>query len=353
MVHPKEDRMMKSVNWMAMAMLGVAASVASAQATGGAYKVLKTVKVGGAGGFDYVYADAVGRRLYIPRLGVSPRIVVLDLDTLEPVGELPATNAHGAVVDQASGHGFGSSNPISMWDAKTLKPIKTIEAQGGPDGIFGDPFNGRVYVFSHRAPNATVIDAASGSVLGTIDLGGAPEQAVSDGKGHVYVDIEDKGTVAVIDARSMKVTGQYDLGGKGNGCAGLAIDVKHDVLFASCREPQNMVMLRASDGKVLEALPIGRGTDGAVFNPATSEVFSSQGDGTLTIIQEKSPTSFVVEQTVATAQHAKTLTLDSKTGHVLLIAAEFTPPPAVTPPGGRPGRGEVIPESFSVIVVGK
>ena len=186
-----------------------------------------------------------------------------------------------------------------MWDTKTLKTIKTIDVQGGPDAILFDPFNERVYIFSHTAPHATVINAVDGSVVGTIDLGGMPEQAVTDGKGHVYVDIRDTDNVAVIDAKTLTVSAQYGLGGKGGRCSGLAIDVKNHILFAACREPQTMVMLNASDGKILDALPIGSGVDSAIFNPRTMETYSAQVDGTLTIVKEKSPTSFVVEQTVA------------------------------------------------------
>ena len=216
-----------------------------------------------------------------------------------------------------------------------------------------DPFNQRVYIFSHRAPNATVIDSKDGSVLGTIDLGGAPEQAATDGKGHIYVDIEDKGNVAVVDAKTMMVTAHYDLQGKGGVCAGLALDAKNHVLFASCRNPQTMVMLNAEDGKIIDALPIGQGTDGAVFNPKTMEAFSSQGDGTLTIVKENSPGSFAVEQNLETMRTAKTLTLDSKTGHILLIAAEFGAAPAPPPTGGRGGRGQMVAGSFSILMVGK
>ncbi|HEY0795790.1 MAG TPA: hypothetical protein VGD64_08410 [Acidisarcina sp.] len=323
--------------------------------TPGPYKVMKTVKVGGEGGFDYVYADSANRRLYVPRLGPAGQINVFDLDTLAPVGTI-AGSGHGAVVDPASGHGFATSKPVVMWDAKTLAPIKTIDVQGGPDGILGDPFNGRVYILSHSAPNATVIDAKDGSVVGTIDLGGAPEQAVTDGKGHIYVDIEDKASIAVVDAATMKVTGTYSLAGKGDGCAGLAFDVANGILFAACREPNVMVILKASDGTILTTLPIGKGCDGAVFNPATMEAFSSQGDGTLTIIKENSPTSFAVEQTVATPPRSKTITLDSKTGNLLLITAEFgPPPPQTTPPtpGRWPSRGPMLPGSFSILVVGK
>jgi DNA-binding beta-propeller fold protein YncE len=322
----------------------------------GPYSVIKTAKVGGAGGFDYVYADSAGRRLYIPRTGnPGARITVFDLDTLESKGEIPQTSARGAAVDPKSNHGFVTSKPVVMFDTKTLEVVKKIDVEGGPDGILFDPFNERTYIWSHSAPNATVINAKDGSVAGTIDLGGAPEQAVTDGKGHIYVDLEDKDKVAVIDAKTMKVTNTYELGGKGGQCAGLAMDVKNQILFVACRKPAAMVMLSAKDGKILDALPLGAGTDGAVFNPKTMEAFSSQGDGTLTVIKENSPTSFVVEQTVTTPVRAKTLTLDTKTDHILLITAEYTPPPATPPDGakGRGGRGQMIPDTFSIVVVGK
>lgn len=343
-------------------------AVAALAQQAGPYKVLKVAKVGGDGGFDYVYADVNGRRLYIPRRGQGrsaegARVDVYNLDTLEKVGEIPNTSAAGAAVSPKSEHGFATSRPVAMWDAKTLKPIKTIDVMGGPDGILHDSFNDRVYIWSHSAPNATVIDAKDGSVLGTIDLGGAPEQAATDGKGRIYVDIEDKGNIAVVDAKNMSVITHYDLQGKGGQCAGLGLDAKNEILFSACRNPQVMVILSAKDGKILDTLPIGQGTDGAGFNPKTMEAFSSQGDGTLTIVKENSPTSFAVEQTVMTMPGAKTMTLDTKTDHILLIAAEYQAPPA--PPAGAPapqggpgrgrgfGRGQMIAGSFSIIEVGK
>jgi DNA-binding beta-propeller fold protein YncE len=322
----------------------------------GPYKVLKTAKVGGDGGFDYVYADDAGRRLYIPRTGANPRIMVYDLDTLENVGEIPKASARGAAVDPKSHHGFGSSKPVVMWDTKTLETIKTIEVEGNPDGILFDPFNDRVWVFSHSQPNATVIEAKDGSIAGTLDLGGAPEQAVTDGKGHIYVDIEDKDNIAAVDAKTLKVTAHYELNGKGGGPGGLGFDVKNHILFSSNHKPATMVILDSNDGKILDALAIGNGTDGALFNPKTMEAFSSNGDGTLTVIKENSPASFVVEQNLTTVPRAKTLTLDSKTGHILLIAAEFGPPPAnpaTPPPGGRGPRAPMVPDSFMILVVGK
>ncbi len=354
--------------------LAMAASIGLAQ--DGPYRVQKVAKVGGDGGFDYVTADSAGRRLYVGRSANPGRVNVFNLDTLELVGTVPETNrVHGATASPKSGHGFASSNPVVMFDTKTFATIKTIEVKGNPDGYMYDSFNDRVYILSHSKPHATAIDAATGSVVGTIDdLGGAPEQAATDGKGTIYVDIEDAHSIAVVDAKTLTVKTHYDLAGKGDGCAGLALDAKNQILFAACRNPQNMVILSATDGKIIDSLPLAGGSDGAAFNPDTMEAFSSHGNGTLTVIKENSPTSFVVEQTVKTMTGAKTLTLDSKTGHVLLIAAEYGPPPAPpaaapdappagappagAPPafggrGGRGGRAPMLPDSFSIVVVGK
>jgi DNA-binding beta-propeller fold protein YncE len=252
-----------------------------------------------------------------------------------------------------------------MWDTKTLKLLGTIEVQGNPDGILQDSYNQRVYILSHQAPHVTVIDAKVGAVLGTLDLGGAPEQAVSDGQGHIYVDVSDKANVAVIDAKAMTVTAHYDLGDKGNGLAGLAMDVKNQILFVAARnsgtppaQPAKpmMVILSAKDGKILTSLPLAGSSDGAAFNPATMEAFSTHGNGTLTVVKETSPTSFEVEQNLDTMAGAKTLTLDTKTNRVLTMAAEYAAPPAgaAPAPGGRGGgRGQMVPDSFSILLVGK
>lgn len=320
--------------------------------TGGSYNLLKTVKVGGAGTFDTAFADVGARRLYIPRKNPG-RITVFNLDTLEPVGEIPDAAANGVVADPKAGHGFASSKPVVMFDTKTLKTIKTINVQGGPDAILFDRFNQHVYIFSHTAPNATVINAVDGSVLGTIDLEGMPEQAVTDGKGHVYVDIrEPVDNVAAIDAKTMTVSAHYSLEGKGGRCSGLAIDAKNQILFAGCRQPQMMVMLRSNDGKVLDALPIGAGVDSAIFNPATMETYVANVDGTLNIIKEESPTRFAVEQTVQTKESAKQMVWDGKTNRILLIGADYGPAPT-PPPGKAAGRGPMVPDSFSILVVSK
>jgi hypothetical protein len=317
---------------------------------------------------DYVTADSANRTLYVARSGAAGHIGVFNLDTFAQVGDIPGTSAHGAVVDDVTGHGFATSRAITMFDAKTFAIIKTIPVQGSPDGYLNDTVNHRFYDLSHSAPNITVIDDKDGSILSTIDIGGAPEQGQFDGKNRIYVDIEDKDAIAVIDATTMKMIGKYDLSSKSGGCAGLALDARNNILFAACRDKNDMVILSATDGKILADLPIGVGCDGATFNPATNEAFSSQGDGTLTVIKENSPTDFVVEQTVKTPVRAKTITLDTKTGHLLLITAEYgpapapaTPPPAAAPgagpggPGGyRGGRGgPMIPGSFEIVVVGK
>jgi DNA-binding beta-propeller fold protein YncE len=334
-----------------------------AQATG-PYKILKAQKVGGNGGFDYVNADPDGRRLYVARRadqasGQPARINVFDLDTLAPVGEIPNVSAHGAVVDPKTGHGFASSKPVTMFDTKTLGVIKTIDVQGSPDGLLFDPFNQRVHVLSHAAPNDTVISTIDGTVVGTIDLGGAPEQAQSDGKGTVYVDLESKNAIAVVDAAAMKVTATYDISAKCDGPGGLGLDAKNHVLFATCGA--TMTIVSATDGKILAAPPIGEGTDGGGFNPNTMEAFSSNGGAaTLSIIKEQSPTSFVVEQDLPTVAggNFKTMTIDTKTNHILLIGAQYqTAPPPTTPPpaGARGGRGgrTMVPDSFTILVVGK
>src|SRR5258708_25930237 len=212
-----------------VAALGQTHPAASDASTAKPYKIVNTAQLMGSGGIDYVYADSDGRRLYVPR---GSQVLVFDLDTLTPAGKSPSARARGAAVDPKSHHGFCSSSPVVMWDTKTLETIKTIDVQGRPDGILFEPATERIYVFSHSQPNATVIDGKDGSVVGTIDLGGAPEQAASDGQGHLYVAIEDKHNVAVVDVKTLKVTAHYALAGKSGGPAGLALREKTQLPFA-------------------------------------------------------------------------------------------------------------------------
>ena len=340
--------------------IALSASTGWAQygAAAGPYKVLKIAKVGGDGNFDYVSADVENRRLYIPRSGPMGQLTVFNLDTLEPVGTIPTVKSGGAVVDPKSHHGFSTTKPITMWDSNTLQVIKTIGVDGRPDGIMFDAYNERVWVLSHMPPYATVIDAKEGTVVGTVDLGGQPEQAVSDGKGIVYVNIMDKVNIAVVNAKNLTVTAHYDISSKGVVYgSGLSLDAKNHVLFAYYRQPSpKVVILNAENGKIITTFPTGPLVDTVVFNPATLEAISPQGnDGTMTIIEENSPTDFVVEQTLQTKLGARTVALDTKTGHVLTMTADYEPPPPNSQPtatGALP-RGAMIPGSFTILMVGK
>ncbi len=366
----------------------------------GPYKVLKTARVGGEGGTDYIFADPVGRRLYItrgatqaqPATETTPavpafekRLTIFDLDTLAPVGTIPDVGGNGATVCPNTGHGFTSDHPEpSMFDVKTMKLIKTIPVPTGfrADGIYCDTSSDRVYIGSHPTRSLMVVDAKDGAVLGNIDLGGTPEQTVADGKGTVYQVLQDRpGGVVVIDARTMKVTATYPFGENG-GCNGLALDIKNQILFAACsaigpapprpspgqpagppstpdpnaKPPQTFVVLSARDGTILARLPLAGGSDGAAFNSATMEAFSTQGNGTMTIVKEKSPTKFEVEQNLKTwpSNGARTIAFDSKTGHLFAMASEAAPP-LPSPPAGTPGgpvRPRAIPGSFTIIMVG-
>jgi len=371
---------------LAVAMFSVAAW-AWQGAAGGPYKVIKTAKVGGEGGWDYIYADVAGRRLYIPRgatrgtpatdtaPAVPPsvnRIMAYDLDTLQQVGEIPDTGGNGVSVCPKTGHGFSTSHPaITMFDTKTLTVIKKIDlAQGASgDGLLCNSFNDRVYIYSHPTKDATVIDAKDGTVLGVIDLGGVPEQSAADGKGTLYVVMQAESSVAVVDEKTMKTTAHYDFKDKGGRCNGLALDVKNQVLFVACGNssmtpPQGqpaqptMVIMSAKDGKILTTLPLAGSSDGAAFNPDTMEAFSAHGNGTMTIVKETSPTTFEVEQNLQTMNGARTITFDSKTGHLLVMSQERGAPPAPAagappPAGGRAPQGAVIPGSFTIVVIGK
>jgi DNA-binding beta-propeller fold protein YncE len=369
---------MRQLCFVLTAAIVMFAPIGSAQQSG-PYKVLKAARVGGEGGWDYIYADADGRRLYIPRgatreipatadkpavPAIQARLTVFNLDTLEPAGEIPGVGGNGTAVDSKTGHGFTSDHPkVSMFDTKTLTLIKSIDVGAArPDGILFDAFNQRVYVFSHPTKDATVIDTKDGTVLGTIDLGGVPEQGVADGKGMLYVVMQDPvGSVTAVDVKTMKATAHYSFVDKG-GCNGLALDVKNQVLFAACGRSGNppttpaqpmMVILSATDGKILTSLPLAGGSDGAAFNPKTMEAFSTHGNGTMTIVKENSPTTFEVEQNLQTMNGARTVTFDSKTGHLFAMSQERGPAPPPPPGGGRGGQGTAVPGSFTILMIGR
>lgn len=354
----------------------LAVGFAQESSSNGPYKVLNRAKVGGEGGWDYIYADSAGRRLYIPRgatqQGGQARLAIFNLDSLAPVGEIDGAGGHGAAVDPKTGHGFVSGKPITMFDTKTMKTIKTIDpGTASPDGIMFDSYKQRVYIFSHPTKNATVIDAKDGTIVGTIDLGGTPEEGIADGKGKLYVMMQDMpGGVAVVDVNDMKTTTHYPIGDIGR-CNGLALDPKNEVLFAACAASGNppaqpaqpkMVVLSATDGKILSTLDMPGGSDGAMFNPATMEAFATLGNGKLFVVKEKNPTTFEIEQVLDTMNGARTIALDFKTGHIFTMADEREPAPPTPPPaaGDDQGRGRgrgnfrpAIPGSFTILEIGK
>jgi len=337
---------------LSVAGLSLLASNSFAQSSDSPYKVLDTAQVMGSGGIDYVCADNDGRKIYVPR---GTQTYVFGLDDHKFTGTITNISGHGIAIDTKSHHGFSSSSQIGMFDTETMRKIKSIEVQGRPDGILFEPVTGRVFIFSHVSPSITMIDPKDGSVAGTIDVGGAMEQAQSDGVGKLYVDVENEKKIAVIDLKTLKVITKYDLGSEAGSPSGLGLDAKNHLLFAMCSRPSVCIVLNADDGKVLKILPIGNGTDGGGFNPNTMEAFSSQRDGTLTIIKESSPTSFAVEQNVETKAGCKTCSLDTKNNRIVTVCTERALPAAgeATPPanGGRGNRGG--PGNLDVLWVGR
>lgn len=328
---------------------GCLMTVAPAQDT--SYRVLREIRIGGEGGWDYIVADSRARRLYVSH---ATKVIVVDLDSEKIVGEIANTNGiHGVALAPEFGRGFtsnGRDSSVTIFDLKTLAVIGSAKTGGNPDAIVYDPPTRRVFTFNRMRADATatVIDAASGSVIKTITLGGRPEFAVSDEKGKIFVNLDDKNEVAVIDTKEMTVGPRWPLA-PGEGPSGLAIDLKNRRLFSVC-ENEKMIVMNADNGKVIAALPIGKGTDGAAFDAAYGLAFSSNGDGTLTVVHEDAPDRFRVVANIKTMRGARTMTVDAKTHRLYLPTAQFGPPPALTPERPRPASA---PNSFMILVVGK
>jgi len=339
--------------------VSLAASIGVAQhdSASGPYKVIKKVKVGGEGGFDYITADVENRRLYVPRNGPMGQLTAYNLDTLEPAGTIAGIKSGGAAVDPKAHHGFSTTKPITMWDSNTLQVIKMIDVDGRPDGIMFDPYNERVWVLSHMPPYATVIDAKEGTVVGTVDLGGQPEQAATDRNGTVYVNIMDKGNIAVVDAKTLTVKKHIDLSSKGvDSGSGLSLDVKNHILFSYWRVPSPIVLVvNAESGNIITTLPTAKNVDTVAFNPGTMEAVATAGEGFVIFIKENGPTSFELEQKLPTMVGARNIVLDTKTNHVITNAFEYGPVPADAPAPvpGRIALGPPVPGSFTLVMVGK
>ncbi len=306
------------------------------------YKVITTTQIPATGGIDYVTADSLNRRVYV---SCGSIVNVFDLDTYKLVGTLPNASGHGVAIDPENHTGVVSGNPATFFNTQTLQPIKTIPAPGA-DGYIFDPLTHHFVIGSHRAPNLLVVDSKDGSVVGTIDaiapggVNAAVEQGVSDGEGHLYFDVANMHHIAVIDAKTLTVTGHFDLGEKGNGPAGLAIDIKNHLLFAMCRGGNGgtptCVILSSIDGKIVTTLALAGSSDGGGFNPHTMEAFSSHGNGTLSVIKEISPTEFALTEVVQTKSGGKTCAVDTKADRIIVITREAVPTVAADAPAAAP-----------------
>ena len=311
------------------------------------YHVIKTIPVGGDGGWDYVYVDSAARRVYVSH---GTHTVVLDADTYAVVGDIADTQGvHGIAVASDLGRGFtsnGRSNDVTVFDLKTFKPLSAnVKTDQNPDAILYEPVTKRLFTFNGRGKNATAINAADGSVLGAIDLRGKPEFAAADGKGSVYVNNEDSSELHHLDAATLKELHHWPLA-PCKSPSGLAMDAAHRRLFSVCDE-KVMAVVDADSGKVVATPAICDGPDAAAYDPGTGYAFASCGDGNLTVIHEDSPDAFTVVENVPTKRSARTMGLDLKTHNIFLPAADFDPPA----PGER--RGKMKSGSFVLVVVGK
>jgi YVTN family beta-propeller protein len=308
------------------------------------YRVLKTIKLGGTGGWDYLTMDSAARRLYVSR---STRVQVVDVDEGKLVGEVANTpGVHGIALDAKRGQGFtsnGGDNTVTVFDLKTLAEKARVKVGTGPDGILYDPASDRVFTFNGRGRDATAVNAGTGKVDGTVALGGKPESAVSDEKGTVYVTIEDKNEIVAIDAKKLAVTARWPVAPAAEP-VGLSMDRAAGRLFCSCHS-KHMAVIDAATGKVLATPPIGRGTDFCVYDPELKRAYSSNGDGTLTVVGEKDGKYEVVAD-VKTQAGARTCALDAKTHNVILVTATMKP-------AAKGGRPQPEPDSFVVLVVGR
>jgi DNA-binding beta-propeller fold protein YncE len=339
------------------AMVVLAHSPAHAVAAPGAmpgpsgYHLIKTIKVGGEGFWDYLNFDSSTRRLFISR---GTRVDVLDVDSEKIVGTIPDTpGVHGIALAPELGDGFtsnGQAGTVTIFDMKTLQPIGHAPAGKNPDAIVYDPATKRVFTMNGLSKDSTAVDALTGNVLATISLGGKPEFATADGAGHVYVNLEDKSEIEQIDSRALLVTATWPLA-PCESPSGMAMDAAHRRLFSGCHN-KIMAVVDADSGRVVASAPIGLGVDANQFDPGTGFAFSSNGSGTLSVIHEDSPDQFTAVEEVPTQTGARTMAIDPKTHEVFLVTAQFAPPPAATPDNPRP-RGGMMPDSFVVLVFGR
>jgi YVTN family beta-propeller protein len=314
----------------------------TAAAAGADYKVVKTWKLGGDGGWDYLTADGDGHRLFISR---ATRVMVIDTDSGKQVGEIPeTTGVHGIALAPEIGRGFtsnGREDTVSVFDLKSLAVEKKVKVGSGPDAILYDPFSKRVFTFNAKSHDTTAVDASKGEVVGKVDLGGKPEFAASDEKGTVFVNIEDTSELVAFDPQKLTVKSRWKLAD----CeepTGLTMDRKNRRLFAGCGGNKKMAVVDADTGKIVASPAIGEGCDATGFDADRGLAFASAGDGTITVIREDSPDKFSVAQTVTTQKGARTMAVDAKTHQLFTVTANVT--------GTRQDR-KIEPDSFVVLVV--
>jgi DNA-binding beta-propeller fold protein YncE len=321
-------------------------------ASAAGYHVVARWQPGGDGGWDYLTVDPAAHRLYFGR---STRVQVLDTASGKLVGEIPDTpGIHGVALAPALGRGFtsnGRDSTVTIFRLGSLETLARVPIGGrNPDAILYEPTTKRVFAFDHGSNDAVALDAATGAIVGRIALGGTPEFAVADGKGRMFVNLEDSSAVLALDPKGLKVLARWPLA-PGEEPTGLALDAAHERLFSVCSNGK-MMILDATDGRVVASAPIGDGPDGAAFDPGTELAFSSNGAGTLTVVHEDSPERFTVVGTVPTAPRARTMAIDPATHRVYLATARFgeAPPPTADRPHPRP---PMIPGSFEILVLEK
>ena len=330
-------------------LLAVTCIAATARAAEPArFHVARRIPLGGEGGWDCAAVDPASHRLFVTH---GTKVEVVDLATGKAVGSIPDTpGAHGVAF--APGRGFtsdGRDSTVTVFDRSTLAVLARIHLPArNPDAIEYDPVARRVFAFNGGSGSATAIDADRDSIVGTAVLDGRPEFAVADGNGRMYVNLEDSSAVLSFDTRTLKPLSRWPLA-PGTEPSGLAMDRKHRRLFAGCSN-QKLVVLDADNGRVVAVLPIGLQVDGVAFDEARQLVFSSNGEGTLTVIHEDAPDHYTVLENAVTQRGARTLALDEATGSVYLPTAEFGPPTAPTADRPHP-RPSVVPGSFVVLEV--
>jgi len=307
------------------------------------YRLLKTIHLDGTEGWDYINMDSAARRLYIGR---GSYMDVVDVDSGVLVAKLEGMpGVHGIALIPELGRGFSvnGDDTSTILDLKSLQKIGTVKTGKDPDSYAYDETTKRVFIMNSAGNDATAINAADGTIAGTVVLDGQPEFAVADGEGKVFVNITDKNQVLEFDGRTLRVLHRWPLG-PCEGPSGLSMDRKNRRLFSVC-DNQKMVVLDADTGKVIDALPTGAGTDASLFDPYTQNAVASAGGcGTLTVVHEDSPDKFRVLEDVPTQPGARTMALDTETHNVLLVTA-------------RHGHGStyrnILPGTFVVLVVGK